>query len=81
MERLTPPERAVFVLREAFELPYEQIAEIVGCSLANAASCTTAPRRAWRGPRPLPAIEIRDGRIHGLYGLLNPDKLSRIRST
>jgi RNA polymerase sigma-70 factor (ECF subfamily) len=49
MERLTPPERAVFVLREAFELPYEQIAEIVGCSLANAASCTTAPRRAWRG--------------------------------
>ncbi|NUR83659.1 MAG: RNA polymerase sigma-70 factor [Nonomuraea sp.] len=36
MERLSPPERAVFVLREAFELPYEEIAEIVGVSVANA---------------------------------------------
>ncbi|GAA3215969.1 RNA polymerase sigma-70 factor [Nonomuraea helvata] len=36
MERLSPPERAVFVLREAFELPYEQAAEIVGTSVANA---------------------------------------------
>ncbi len=35
MERLSPPERAVFVLREAFDLPYEEIAEIVGASLAN----------------------------------------------
>ncbi|MFG1702212.1 RNA polymerase sigma-70 factor [Nonomuraea sp. M3C6] len=36
MERLSPPERAVFVLREAFELPYDEIAEIVGTSVANA---------------------------------------------
>lgn len=36
MERLSPPERAVFVLREAFELPYERIAEIVGVSVVNA---------------------------------------------
>ncbi|MFB4281995.1 RNA polymerase sigma-70 factor [Nonomuraea sp. MTCD27] len=36
MERLSPPERAVFVLREAFELPYDEIAEIVGSSVANA---------------------------------------------
>lgn len=36
MERLSPPERAVFVLREAFELPYDQISEIVGSSVANA---------------------------------------------
>ncbi|MEV0620351.1 RNA polymerase sigma-70 factor [Nonomuraea sp. NPDC050404] len=36
MERLSPPERAVFVLREAFELPYEEVAEIVGVSVANA---------------------------------------------
>ncbi|MEW2521174.1 RNA polymerase sigma factor SigJ [Actinacidiphila alni] len=35
MERLTPPERAVFVLREAFELPYDAIAEIVGATAAN----------------------------------------------
>src|SRR6185312_450165 len=29
MEQLTPPERAVFVLREAFDVPYAQIAEIL----------------------------------------------------
>ncbi|MGI5269842.1 RNA polymerase sigma-70 factor [Nonomuraea sp. CA-218870] len=36
MERLSPPERAVFVLREAFELPYDRIAGIIGVSVANA---------------------------------------------
>ncbi|SDL86982.1 RNA polymerase sigma-70 factor [Nonomuraea jiangxiensis] len=36
MERLSPPERAVFVLREAFELPYDEIAGIVGASVPNA---------------------------------------------
>ncbi|MFC4115934.1 RNA polymerase sigma-70 factor [Nonomuraea zeae] len=36
MERLSPPERAVFVLREAFELPYDEISAIVGVSVANA---------------------------------------------
>ena len=36
MEQLTPPERAVFVLREAFEVPYAQIAEILDVSESNA---------------------------------------------
>ncbi|MBB3731294.1 RNA polymerase sigma-70 factor [Nonomuraea dietziae] len=35
MERLSPPERAVFVLREAFDLPYDEIASIVDASVAN----------------------------------------------
>ncbi|GAA0395955.1 RNA polymerase sigma factor SigJ [Streptomyces luteireticuli] len=43
MERLTPPERAVFVLRDAFEMPYEQVAEVVGVS---AATCRQTHRRA-----------------------------------
>jgi RNA polymerase sigma-70 factor (ECF subfamily) len=36
MEQLTPPERAVFVLREAFDIPYVQIAEILDVSDGNA---------------------------------------------
>ena len=36
MEQLTPPERAVFVLREAFDIPYAQIAEILDVSESNA---------------------------------------------
>ncbi len=35
LERLTPPERAVFVLREGFELPYEDIAPTVGTTVVN----------------------------------------------
>jgi RNA polymerase sigma-70 factor, ECF subfamily len=45
MERLSPPERAVFVLREAFALPYDDIAEIVG---ASAAACRQMYHRARR---------------------------------
>jgi RNA polymerase sigma-70 factor (ECF subfamily) len=36
MEQLTPPERAVFVLREAFDIPYAQISEILDVSDGNA---------------------------------------------
>jgi RNA polymerase sigma-70 factor (ECF subfamily) len=43
MERLSPPERAVFVLREAFDLPYDDIAPIVGVTVAN---CRQIHRRA-----------------------------------
>ena len=35
MERLTPPERAVFVLREAFDLPYDQIAGMLELTAAH----------------------------------------------
>ena len=35
-EKLSPTERAVFVLREAFDYPYRQIADILGLSEANA---------------------------------------------
>ncbi len=43
MEQLSPPERAVFVLREAFGLPYDDIAEIVD---ATPAACRQMYRRA-----------------------------------
>lgn len=35
LERLTPPERAVYVLHTAFELPYAEIAEILDRSVAD----------------------------------------------
>jgi RNA polymerase sigma-70 factor (ECF subfamily) len=43
MERLSPPERATFVLRAAFELPYADIAAIVG---SPAATCRQLYHRA-----------------------------------
>lgn len=45
MERLSPPERAVFVLRSAFNLRYADIAEIVGSSVAG---CRQTYSRALR---------------------------------
>jgi RNA polymerase sigma-70 factor, ECF subfamily len=43
LERLTPVERAVFLLREVFDYPYEEIAEIVG---KEEASCRQILSRA-----------------------------------
>ncbi|GAA1861636.1 RNA polymerase sigma factor SigJ [Asanoa iriomotensis] len=45
MERLSPPERAVFVLREAFDLPYDEIARILG---SPPGTCRQQHRRAAR---------------------------------
>ncbi|MGI8880533.1 MAG: RNA polymerase sigma-70 factor [Jatrophihabitans sp.] len=36
MEQLTPPERAVFVLRTAFDIPYQDVAEILDVSVPAA---------------------------------------------
>ena len=63
MERLTPPERAVFVLREAFALPYDEIAPILGSS---AASCRQLHLRAQR--------HLTDGR-----GRFHPSQQERAR--
>ncbi|WP_435220770.1 RNA polymerase sigma-70 factor [Streptomyces sp. Tue6028] len=45
MERLAPPERAVFVLREAFDLPYDEIARILDTTASN---CRQMHHRASR---------------------------------
>jgi RNA polymerase sigma-70 factor (ECF subfamily) len=36
LEKLSPPERACYVLREAFDYPYRQIATVLGLSEAHA---------------------------------------------
>lgn len=54
LERLSPTERAAYVLREAFDYPYPQIAEIVGLSSRSGAPARRpGPQtRARRAPRP-----------------------------
>jgi RNA polymerase sigma-70 factor (ECF subfamily) len=44
LETLSPLERGVFVLREAFGLPYAEIAEILGRSEAAAPARSSRPR-------------------------------------
>jgi RNA polymerase sigma-70 factor (TIGR02957 family) len=87
LETLAPTERAVFVLREVFELDYDEIAEAVGKSPAavrqvahRARAHVTArrPRGAVSAAETRRALEafrraIETGDLQGLLDLLAPD--------
>lgn len=59
LEKLSPTERAVYLLREAFDYPYRQISLVLGLSEANARQLVTRARRRLRGEhrRPVGARE------------------------
>ncbi len=48
LEKLTPTERAAYVLREAFDYPYEQIADIM--QLSEPAAASSSAGRASTSP-------------------------------
>jgi RNA polymerase sigma-70 factor (ECF subfamily) len=87
LETLGPAERAVFVLREVFDTPYDEIAEAVGKSPAAVRQIAHRARDhvAARRPRmPVSTTEqqeavdrflaaIRNGDLHGLLDVLAPD--------
>jgi RNA polymerase sigma-70 factor (ECF subfamily) len=56
---LSPAERAAYVLREAFDYPYRQIAQVLGFSEANARQIAARARRRLSGEprRPVAAPE------------------------
>lgn len=61
LEKLSPTERAVYVLREAFDYPYGQIAATLGLSEVNARQLGTRARRRLDSERhrPVPIGEQR----------------------
>ena len=87
LERLSPDERAVLVLRESFDYPFDEIAEILGTSPANCRQILSRARRRIDDDRPrfdpdprerrrLAArflAAARDGDMDGLLALLAPD--------
>ena len=87
LERLGPDERAVLVLRESFDYPFSEIAEIVGKSEANCRQILARARRRIDEERPrfdadpqdrrtLAArflAAARDGDMDGLVVLLAPN--------
>jgi RNA polymerase sigma-70 factor, ECF subfamily len=87
LETLTPAERAVFVLREVFDVPYDEIAEAVGKSPAAVRQIAHRARDhvAARRPRgPVSPAEARDalaafqraaatGDLQGFLDILAPD--------
>jgi RNA polymerase sigma-70 factor (ECF subfamily) len=87
LETLGPAERAVFVLREVFDIPYDEIAEAVGKSPAAVRQIAHRARDhvAARRPRmPVSTTEqqeavdrflaaVRSGDLRGLLDVLAPD--------
>src|ERR1700761_3610079 len=87
LETLTPTERAVFVLREVFDLEYDEIAEAVGKSpaaarqIAHRARAHVAARQPRRGGSPAETRDLLEafqravdtGDLQRLLDVLAPD--------
>ena len=87
LETLSPTERAVFVLREVFETPYEEIAEVVGKTPAAVRQIAHRAREHVAARRPRARVDraqqqaaveklmaaISTGDVQGLVEVLAPD--------
>jgi ketosteroid isomerase-like protein len=87
LETLGPAERAVFVLREVFDVPYEEIAEAVGKSAAAVRQIAHRARRHVAARRPRMDVSrseqqrvverflaaLTTGDVQGLMDVLAPD--------
>jgi RNA polymerase sigma-70 factor (ECF subfamily) len=69
LERLSPAERAAYVLREAFDYPYRQIGDVLGFTEANARQLVTRARRGLHGARPRPVDAMQERRLLGAFAL------------
>jgi RNA polymerase sigma-70 factor (ECF subfamily) len=89
LETLTPTERAAFILREAFDYPYRDIANVLRLEEANARQVVTRARQHVASGRTAPASSTgqrrlldpfiaaaRHGDVAGLESLLASDVLS-----
>jgi RNA polymerase sigma factor (sigma-70 family) len=94
LETLTPAERVSFVLHDLFDLPFEEIAPIVGRSQEAARQLASRARRRVRGIQPPASADLaqqravvdaflaaaRAGRIDKLIALLDPEVVFRADS-
>jgi RNA polymerase sigma-70 factor (ECF subfamily) len=90
LERLTPTERAAYVLREAFDYPYRDIANVLRLTEANARQVVTRARQHLANGRRMAATSTTEhrrllyafiaaaqtGDVAGLEGLLASDVVS-----
>ena len=71
LDTLTPAERLAFVLHDLFDLPFDEIAPIVGRSAATTRQLASRARRRVRG------AEVSRGRIAEIDILADPERLRR----
>jgi RNA polymerase sigma factor (sigma-70 family) len=91
LQTLTPAERIAFVLHDMFDLPFDEIAPVVGRSPEAARQLASRARRRVRGAPAIPEAEVarqravidaflaasRSGDLQALLGLLDPDVVVR----
>ena len=91
LDTLTPGERIAFVLHDMFDVPFHDIAPIVGCSPVAARQLASRARRRVRGAAPVPEPDLsrqwevvdaflaasRDGDFNSLLSVLDPDVILR----
>ena len=92
LETLSPAERLAFVLHDMFDVPFDEIAPIVGRSPAAARKLASRARQRVRGATPAPDPDLdrqrevvnaflaaaRDGDFEALVATLDPDVVLRI---
>jgi RNA polymerase sigma-70 factor, ECF subfamily len=95
LQTLSPAERLAFVLHDMFDLPYAEIAPIVGRTENTAAQLAARARRRVRGKTPDPATDLarqrrlvdaffaaaRDGDFDGLLAVLDSDVVLHVDAT
>src|SRR5690606_4065173 len=67
LEKLSPKERAAYVLREAFDYPYQEIAEILKLNEANTRQLVTRARKHIANGRRAPVARIEQQRLLGAF--------------
>jgi RNA polymerase sigma factor (sigma-70 family) len=63
LERLTPTERAAYILREAFDYPYRDLANVLRLAEANARQVVTRARQHVANGRRMPANSTEQRRL------------------
>jgi RNA polymerase sigma-70 factor (ECF subfamily) len=95
LQTLSPAERLAFVLHDMFDLPYAEIAPIVGRTENTAAQLAARARRRVRGKTPDPATDLvgqrrlveaflaaaRDGDFDALLNVLDADVVLHVDAT
>jgi RNA polymerase sigma factor (sigma-70 family) len=79
LDTLSPAERLAFVLHDMFDLPFEEIAPMVGRSPTAARQLASRARRRVRGADvPPQGPDARDGDFDALFAVLDPEVVLRI---